>query len=580
MIITRHPSGSNDWVVWRNPVAVITTRAINEITSNLRVVEHHVQKGRMALGFLAYEAGHAFDPNFLNKREDIGTPLLWFAVFTGHDPYVPPVKPSTLRIRWKPSVNQRTYSQSIHAIKQRIAAGDTYQVNYTFPLIAKNSVDLQSLFFQLADNQPTPYAMFIETPDFQIASVSPELFFQLDGNTIRVNPMKGTCPRGPHPELDVLAGETLRMSEKNRAENIMIVDMMRNDLGRIAVPGTVAVEELFKVTPWPTLWQMTSSVTAQTSAEVPDIFAALFPCASITGAPKLKTSEIIAELEPAPRGVYTGAIGWWLPGRMARFAVAIRTMVQNNRISDIRYGIGSGIVWDSHPVDEFRECLLKARVLDSESSAFRLLETMRWEKGTGYVLLNEHLQRLATSAAYFRFVFERDKVVKRLEKVTTRFGDQPHRVRLLIRRNGAISIQATPINQPGHYEDPVHALILTASLDTQRTDPDATFLYHKTTRRTIYQRARKRNPEGEDVLLVNTRDELMEFTTGNIVIRRGNDWLTPELSSGLLPGVFRDKLISDGTIRPVRLLREDMARADDIYFINSVRGWRKVTLVK
>lgn len=579
MIITRHPSGTSDWVLWRNPVTVITTNELTEVQSCLHAIQGQVHQGRMALGFVSYEAGRAFDPHMAGKTGDHEIPLLWFAVFTGHESYSPPATRSMVRMRWKPAISQRVYNRSIRAIKQHIAAGDTYQVNYTFPLIADRSLDLPDLFFQLADNQPTPYAMLIETPDFQIASVSPELFFHLDGNTIRVEPMKGTCPRGPHPELDAQAGEALRTSEKNRAENIMIVDMMRNDLGRIASPGTVVVSQLFTVTPWPTLWQMTSSVTAQTTADVPEIFSALFPCASITGAPKIKTMEIIAELEPAPRGVYTGAIGWWLPGRQARFAVAIRTMVRNTRTGDTRYGIGSGIVWDSRPEDEYRECILKARVLDSTTLSFRLLETMRWEKESGYVLLNEHLERLATSAAFFGFILDQHKTATRLKKKAAHYGDHSHRVRLLLRRDGAISIQAAPISQPGHYNDPIHAPVITASLDYQRIDPGSPFLYHKTTRRTLYQRARKRNLEGDDVLLVNTRDELMEFTTGNVVVRFGHDWLTPERSSGLLSGVFRNKLIAEGTIRTARLLLDDVTRADGIFFINSVRGWRKVTLI-
>jgi para-aminobenzoate synthetase/4-amino-4-deoxychorismate lyase len=578
-IITRHPSGTRDWVVWQHPVDIIATSDIGAVQSCLTAIEARVNQGLMALGFVTYEAGLAFDPHFASKHDSQALPLVWFALFNEYAPYDPPRSARAAPSTWKPSITQRAYKQSIGAIKQRIAAGDTYQVNYTFPLVARGPIALREVFFYLAENQPTPHATLIETPDFQIASVSPELFFELNGTNVRVEPMKGTCPRGPHPELDVLAGEQLRTSEKNRAENIMIVDMMRNDLGRIAEPGSVSVDALFTVTPWPTLWQMTSSVSARTSAGVPEIFAALFPCASITGAPKLKTSEIIAELEPTPRGLYTGAIGWWLPGRHARFAVAIRTMVHTVATRETRYGIGSGIVWDSQPADEYRECLLKARVLDRAPPAFRLLETLRWEKACGYVMLEEHLKRLMQSASYFGVPSDRAAIAQRMEKVARHLPDRPHRVRVLVGRAGNISIQAKPLDQPGHFATPEHAPALTASVDQQHTDPDSLFLYHKTTRRLIYQRARKRYPIGDDVLLVNTRNELMEFTNGNLVLRCGTEWLTPELASGILPGVFREKLIADRIIRPARLTRSDLDRADAIYFINSVRGWRAVTLI-
>ena len=578
-IITRHPSGTRDWVMWQHPVDIIAASDINAVRSCLAEVETRVNQGLMALGFVTYEAGRAFDPHFAGKHDPQALPLVWFALFNNFTPFDPPFPARAAPIKWKPSITPRAYERSIGTIKQHIAAGDTYQVNYTFPLVARGPVALRDVFFHLAENQPTPYATLIETSDFQIASVSPELFFDLNGTSVRVEPMKGTCPRGPLPELDTLAGEQLRTSEKNRAENIMIVDMMRNDLGRIAEPGSVSVDAPFTVTPWPTLWQMTSSVSARTHAGVAEIFSALFPCASITGAPKLKTSEIIAELEPSPRGLYTGAIGWWLPGRRARFAVAIRTMVHTVATREARYGIGSGIVWDSQPADEYRECLLKSRVLERTLPVFRLLETLRWEKESGYVLLEEHLDRLTNSAVYFGVPCDRADIAQRMEKIAQRLPDRPHRVRVLVSRDGIISIQAKPLDQPGHFVSPEHAPPLTASVDQQRTDPDSLFLYHKTTRRLIYQRARKRYPNGDDVLLVNTRNELMEFTTGNLVLRRGNDWLTPELASGMLPGIFRGKLIADRIIQPARLTLSDLDQADALYFINSVRGWRTVTLI-
>ncbi len=578
MIITRHPSGSDEWVQWRNPWTIISAYSPADILPALREVEAGVATGRHALGFISYEAGPAFDPHFAIHVTKPAVPLLWFGLFDRYETFtIDQTAPHP--VSWKPGISRTRYHDALRAIKRRIAAGDTYQVNYTFPLTARDDLSARDLFFQLVNGQPTPYAMLIETDDFAVASASPELFFSLDGDTVRVEPMKGTCPRGPLPSLDRLAGEQLQRSEKNRAENIMIVDMMRNDLGRVAVPGSVKAESLFDVTPWPTLWQMTSKISANTHATVPELFGALFPCASITGAPKLKTSEIIAELEVAPRGVYTGAIGWWFPGRRATFAVAIRTLVTNRCDGQTNYGIGSGVVWDSQPDDEYRECLLKARILTRPQESFQLLETMRWDPDRGFVLMAEHLKRMEDSAVYFGRKFHRTRAEARLLKAAASFPRQSQRVRLLARRDGTITIQHEAATQPGFYDGPDMAPEMTAYVDQRRTDKSSPLLYHKTTRRALYKQARRRCPDADDTLLVNRQGELMEFTSGNVVLALDGNLVTPEIAAGLLPGVFREKLITDGVLHPRTLALADLARASAIYFINSVRGWRRVRLL-
>lgn len=474
--------------------------------------------------------------------------------------------------------SRTAYRSSVKRIKQHIADGDTYQVNYTFMLETGDPVDPSSLFFSLYHAQPSPYATLIETSDFQIMSASPELFFQLDGDRIVCEPMKGTCPRSMHPSLDAVIGGELQRSTKNRAENVMIVDMVRNDLSRIAEPGSVSVEELFKVTQWPTLWQMTSKVTATTKADLPGIFCALFPSASITGAPKLKTSEIIAELEQSPRGVYTGAIGWWAPGRHARFSVAIRTATRISKTAHTSYGIGSGIVWDSREDDEYRECLLKSRILHRERPTFRLLETIRWDRSRGYVMLEQHLKRMLTSARYFDFTCDPEEIRSKLNQLSKQFETPHRRVRLLVSRKGVISIDHQELTTPGHYDKPLKAPEITCCMDMRRLDIHSPLLYHKTSRRAVYEQARRRFPRVDEVILVNNRGELMEFTAGNLVVKRGNEWLTPSLESGLLPGVFRDHLVEKKEIKPARLLATELDPRDDIFFINSVRGWRRVHL--
>jgi para-aminobenzoate synthetase/4-amino-4-deoxychorismate lyase len=575
-ILSRQPSGGEDWALWHKPREILNAQRIEDVQSVLDAVENATRQGRYALGFLTYEAGAAFDNHFIAKKDRADLPFAWFAIFDSFIPYTfQPAQPSPCS--WEPLLSQATYEKDIDEIKRRIALGETYQVNYTFHLRAKQPALMKSLFQRLYRSQPTPFAIYIETPKFSIASVSPELFFRLDGDSIVCEPMKGTCPRAPHPALDDETGKNLQASAKNRAENLMIVDMIRNDLGRIAKSGSVDTSEMFKVTPWPTLWQMTSTVKARTTASLREIFGALFPSASITGAPKLQTSKIIGELEPGSRGIYTGAIGWAGPDRKAQFSVAIRTAVQDAMSLRTTYGIGSGIVWDSVPDEEYQECLLKARVLEERIAPdFQLLETIRWERAHGFFQLEEHLNRLAVSATYFGFHFDRDKATATLNEGVTSLEFDTARVRLLVSFSGEVTVEPIMMKDSPVCLQPEGAPQIFASLDTDRQDASSPFWYHKTTKRTMYDEARKRFPLADEVLLVNTRGELMEFTNGNIVIKRGGAWLTPPLSSGLLPGVFRETLIRSGYLAEQIIPASELCEEDAVYFINSVRGWRSV----
>lgn len=578
-IISRAPDGSG-WLSWTQPREVLSTDRLDDIPDVLARVEQAARDGHHAAGFLSYEAGPAFDDRFVARPPSGEWPLAWFAVFDRASPYTPHLTRKQPAISWRPDLSLRTYRKAICRILEHIAKGDTYQINFAFALNATWAADLHDWFFAHYERQPTPYALLIETPAFQIASLTPELFFRRTGDHIECQPMKGTCPRAPHPDLDREVGQQLHASDKNRAENLMITDMVRNDLGRIAIPGSVQVHDLFRVKAWPTLWQMTSGVSARSGSSLAEIFAALFPCASITGAPKLKASEIIATLEPHPRGPYTGALGWCRPGGEAEFAVAIRTATLLHASKAVSYGVGSGIVWDSEPDAEHRECLLKARILKGPNpESLRLLETMRWDPDAGYVLLEEHLDRMEGSAAFFGFTFDRDAIRQRLQGHVRPQCRDPLRIRLLLHRSGKTAITGTILPPHDFCTEPTNAPTMQATIDARRIDPENPLLYHKTTRRAVYNRARRENPGVDEVLLVNTGREAMEFTNGNIVVRRNGAWITPPLSCGLLPGVMRRSLLACGRITEEVIPASSLGPDSELYLINSVRGWRRVCLV-
>jgi para-aminobenzoate synthetase/4-amino-4-deoxychorismate lyase len=444
-------------------------------------------------------------------------------------------------------------------------------------------------FLHLAQTQNN-HAAYIDTGRYVICSASPELFFQLDGETITGRPMKGTVKRGRTTVEDQARAEWLKNSEKNRAENVMIVDMIRNDLGRIAKIGSVRVPELFHTERYPTLWQMTSTVTAQTSASLTRIFGALFPCASITGAPKVSTMRIINELETTPRNIYTGSIGYISPNRRAAFNVAIRTALIDRQTSKAEYGIGGGIVWDSTSGDEYSEALLKARLLTESAPEFSLLETILWTPEEGFFLKDQHIARLLDSAEYFDFPISsqprwsskpseteaisrppvpRAIVEAYLSEISANFRS-PQRVRLLLDRHGQLHAESTPY-QPSEKTVDAH-------LAAEPINADNIFLFHKTTHREIYEHARAPYPDCGDVLLYNEQGELTEFTIGNLVAELDGQLVTPPIECGILAGTFRAHLLNMGQVVERRIHISELGRCARIFRINSVRRWENVTL--
>ena len=383
--------------------------------------------------------------------------------------------------------------------------------------------------------------------------------------------MKGTAPRGLWFEQDLEQARRLRESEKERAENVMIVDMVRNDLGRIARPGSVRVTHLFDVERYPTILQLTSTVVGEADASLVEIFTALFPAASITGAPKARTMAIIAEQECSPRRVYTGSVGFIEPGGRAQFNVAIRTVIFEKATGQAEYGVGGGIVADSDRADEWDETKVKARVLAAAPQSFELLETMLWTPDAGYMLLARHMKRLLQSADYFGFTLDLLELRRQVDEFASGLKKSTHRVRLTVSAEGHITLSAAAQNP----EEGFPALPLAAN----PVDSSSPFLYHKTTNRSIYQKALESRPGFTDVLLYNERNEVTESTIANLVVEIRGALLTPAIRCGLLPGTLRAHLLEEGRIREDTITVDEMLNADACYLINSVRGFHPVSLV-
>ncbi len=556
------------WLHFTRPLAIITSDCVEDVLPALREVETAVQaRGLYAAGFVTYEAAPAFDPAF-RVRTPSPLPLLWFGLYRKPvtEKRLSPALAGYNLGKWRPTIYRHVYDKAIAQIKRLIAAGETYQVNYTFRMRTSFQGDPWSLFTNLARAQQASCAAYVDTGAYVICSVSPELFFTLNGRFLNCRPMKGTAARGPTLAEDRLQMACLQHSEKNRAENLMIVDMVRNDMGRIAALGSVKVPEMFSVERYPTVLQMTSTVTAETEAPITDIIAALFPPASVTGAPKVHTTQIIAQLETEPRNIYTGAIGFIAPQRRAQFNVAIRTVRIDLNASQAEYGVGGGIVWDSNSTTEYSECRIKARVLTAMPS-FEPLETLLWQPKEGYFLLARHLQRLADSANYFGIPFSADLAAHHLETCGATFSEWSHKVRLLLAQDGEITTEAQSLPDDTG-EQPLRLRLAPTPVDM--ADP---FLYHKTTNRRVYDVARAASPNCDDVLLWNHQGEITEATTANVVVKLDGELVTPPVQCGLLPGTFRAELLSQGIIRerviPVSAIRP----ATDLYLINSVRRW-------
>lgn len=562
---------NDEWLHFSRPHQIITTEKLEDVLPALREIERLIAVNNWyAAGFLSYEASGAFD-SALQTKLVTGFPFLWFGLYS--EPQIVSLpKPEAPKqfLGWLPTIDREAYHAAIAKIKRYIAGGKTYQVNYTLRLKTNFTGQAWDFFLHLAQNQNN-HAVYVDADRYVICSAAPELFFQLHGNTITCRPMKGTTKRGRTTIEDNEQSNWLKNSEKNRAENVMIVDLIRNDLGKIAEVGSVAVPQLFETERYPTLWQMTSTVTAKTNVPLTEILRALFPSGSITGAPKVSTMKIITELENTPRKIYTGSIGYISPRRKASFNVAIRTLLLDKKSQRAEYGIGGGIVWDSSSGDEYAEALLKAQVLTQQPPPFSLLETILWIPEKGFFLCEKHIARMLDSAYYFDIPIFKERLEEYLEQICREFFE-PRRVRVWLDQAGKLSHESIL------FDVAADTKALNVCLAKESVDSDDVFLFHKTTRRDVYESARKGLEEWDDVLLYNESGELTEFTIGNLVVELEGQLLTPPISCGVLAGTFRAYLVETNQVLERTIAIEQLSKCTKIFRVNSIRQWQRVEI--
>ncbi len=566
-----------DWLHFSKPLELLIADGPAGVAAALARAGEACERGLWAAGWVAYDAAPAFEPAQRARASRPGDPPpLWLGIYG--EPRrlaaLPAPTPGSYRLGpWQPGIGEAEYAVAIGRIRELIAAGDSYQVNYTYFHHASFAGEPAALFLELARGRHGGLGALVLTATHAAVSTSPELFFSQQGDELVARPMKGTAPRGRWPAEDRAHAAALAASPKERAENVMIVDLLRNDLGSIARPGSVGVPALFEVERYETVLQLTSTVVARTDAAPAATLAALFPCGSVTGAPKIRTTQIIAELEREPRGIYTGAIGWLGPERRACFNVAIRTVEIELAGGRARYGVGGGVTWDSEPAAEHAETLAKIQVLARRPVEFELLETLRWSAAEGWWLLERHLARLRESAEYFDFCCDEEAVRAALAAaVAGRGGPAAWRVRLLLGHSGAARAEAHQLDlEPA-------GRVRRLALASEPVDRSDRFLFHKTTRREAYERARREHPDADDVLLINERGELTESTIANLVVELAGRRLTPPRECGLLAGVLRGELLERGEIEEGVLRPEDLASASGLWLINSVRGWMEARL--
>lgn len=562
----------------RDPVEALTARTNDQVIPVLEAVESGLKRGYTAAGYLSYEAAGAYGLSVLPGE----LPVAWFGLYRGFTDVECPEAPPRGDFPVHPMTSEPEYLASVERIRRYIAEGDTYQANLTMKLWFEPGLHPFELFLALQTSQPVPYAAYLDTDEVQIASLSPELFFRVgdwaegwgtdrggDARKLWAKPMKGTAPRGRDLAEDRLAARNLAASEKERAENLMIVDMVRNDVGKVCEYGSVATQDLFAVERYATLHQMTGTVTGRLRDEVgpSETMRALFPSGSITGAPKRRTMEIIRDLERAPRGVYTGAIGFWRPDGCATFNVAIRTI--EHRSGRFELGVGSGITWGSSPTAEYEETRLKAEFLFHTPPVFRLFETLLVDGRGRYRFLREHLRRLRDSAFYWDFPFDQRQALDLLVGI----GARQQMVRLTLDRHGGLAVESRPFQGW-----PSRARLLAVTVPARAEEAIAR---HKTTERGVCDAAMSRAVDigCDEALLVSEDGLCLEGCVSSLVYRLGGRWFTPPLDDGLLPGIWREKAMKRLGAPERRLSLGELGQCERLLIGNSVRGEVEVTCV-
>jgi para-aminobenzoate synthetase/4-amino-4-deoxychorismate lyase len=590
LLDSARPDAENRWSwCFTAPSRVHTASSAEGVHALVETLRRETDHGHYVAGYLSYEAGYPFvDLDVPDRAEE---PLAWFGVYekprrlavadveAGLDTL--DVGPAVQDVQL--GVSEADYTDAIRCVRRHIGKGNVYQINYTAPLRFRVEGDPRSLYRRLRSRQRVPYAAYLNVGGRQILSLSPELFLRREGDRVVTRPMKGTIRRGRTMDEDRALEEKLASDPKNRAENLMIVDLLRNDLSVCCEPGSVTVPSLYETERYQSVIQMTSTVEGrlQNEAGLDDLLRALFPCGSVTGAPKRRAMRIIRTLETPPRGVYCGAIGMAGPDDTAVFSVPIRTAVLDGTAGTM--GIGSGVVWDSDPVDEYEECALKGKFLTQDPSSsgdveddFKLIETMCFD-GTQVPLLGRHAARLSDSAAYFNFPCDEERFRRRVQQAVSEVqGDGRWKVRVTLDRRGRLDVRVTPIDEP--IAEPWRLTVAEERVD--RSDP---FFYHKTTRRGVYARARIAAQEAgyDEAVLQNKEGEITEGTYTNLFVQKGDALWTPPVEAGLLAGVYREHVLETTLAATERTLTlDDLRAADAIYCCNAVRGWCRAELAE
>ncbi|HEY6802902.1 MAG TPA: aminodeoxychorismate synthase component I [Pyrinomonadaceae bacterium] len=561
--------GSNDkptdWSgTFSTPTKTFVATRLEEVLPLIESAEREAREGNFVVLLLNYEAAPAFD-SALVTHSNGPLPFAWAVVFPEVAPNgdLPPAPFSASE--WKPQITKAEYDDSIHKIRELIARGYTYQVNYSFPLTTTFSGGALSYYEHLYRSQGAAYSAYLDLGRYKVLSLSPELFFKRQSDRVWTRPMKGTIKRGRWSEEDRELATRLANSEKDRAENVMIVDLLRNDLGKVSVAGSVKVESLFQLERFETVWQMTSTVESQLKpgTSLVDLLCALFPCGSITGAPKIRTMEIIRNLEPFPRGPYTGTIGLLRSNGDCVFNVAIRTVVIDSETELATFGVGGGITIGSTAEGEYEECLVKAKFLEVEPQQFDLFESLLLEDGE-YFLLDRHVERLKRSAEFFGFCFSDADVSETLATLRSAHSSGKWKVKIVLTKTGTLSTEISELGSRGETT-------LRIALAQSPVDSSDRLRFHKTTARDFYTFELAARPDCDDVIFYNERGEVTESTIANVVVKVNGQLVTPPRTAGLLAGTFRDRLIADGVLTERTITIAELQSADEVFLINSVR---------
>nr|CAA6827615.1 MAG: Para-aminobenzoate synthase, aminase component (EC / Aminodeoxychorismate lyase (EC [uncultured Thiotrichaceae bacterium] len=580
--------------LFTQPIKEIIATRHDQLENVLAEVDIERKKGHYLAGFLSYEAAYAFSSKLTGFDNPATTerPLLQFYVF---DQVLRPTPdeldqsfqqfPESVPFikNWTPTETESAYISKLNRLRHYIEQGDVYQVNHTFRADFELEGDINGLYQALRKAQPVAFSALLHLPHNSVLSLSPELFLNKQGNTLSTKPMKGTAARGKNKEEDQQILAAMRKDKKLHSENLMIVDLMRNDIGRLAKPGSVEVSDLFEVQTYKTLHQMISTIKGEIAQDTPfaQIIKQLFPCGSITGAPKIRSMEIINELENTPRHIYTGAIGFITPENDFTFNVPIRTLYFPKGDTHGTMGIGGGIIYESNPQSEWQEALLKARFLTGLNRNFKLIETFRYDAAMDEISrLDAHLNRLQNSAEQFTYPVEPEKWQQTIQAYLEKQSkDSDLKIRFLLDAAGNISLSSEKLEQEN--DD----ILPTVTLSKHRIDADNIFRQHKTTNRELYNRAYQQAEQQGfyDVLFLNEAGFIAEASRHNLILEKDGQLYTPPTSDGALPGVMRQHLqhVLKNTGTPIQekqLTLEDLHNAERLYLCNSVRGMIEVSL--